>query len=129
METLEVDIFKDVNWSDKSIELFKDWISERKIITYEVIKRQSKRTFGQILLHAEQENIKPFCIAQGLCNICKVAIWDDNFMNGECLKFFNFFYLTSFFYRTVFIYLFIYFISMNIRCSRFNSRGFFTFKS
>lgn len=64
-------------------EKFIEWISDRKIITFEVSAVQSGRNFGQLLLHSDRNN-NTFCVAYGLCLISQLAVRNKKYMNGEC---------------------------------------------
>lgn len=73
------------NWSPKATQIFKEWICDKKKITFEKSAVQTGRSFGRVLVHSEEKN-NTFCIAQGMCDIHKLAILDKDYICGKHSK-------------------------------------------
>lgn len=75
---------KCLDWSKKSIELFKEWISDQTELTFLIESVESSRCFGQVLINGQNNN-EPFSVAAALCELNE-AILDRKYKNGECFR-------------------------------------------
>lgn len=72
------------DWSKKSIELFKEWISDQTELTFIIESAESSRRFGQVLINGHNNN-EPFSVGGALCDLNE-AILDRKYKIGECFR-------------------------------------------